>query len=534
LVSQWRIRYKLWLCTGLLLVMMGTLAVSGFYGLYAYRGLVKTLSGRSTELPLAAELSHQVSDLRVTLSGMRSRLEFPGGVEEHGPLDAQFQREQFRTNLHSIESTIERYRIQLNGNSTREDWHIRDDTQERETLTKIEAALARLETADDDYAWMFDEVKTEKLAGEVDRLHALAAKLPTFLRVRLRDLSDDVRVQYRSAIILTWFTTIASLVTFVVLMSSLHRWITRPLEVLIAGSRQVAQGNFSYRTELATNDEMSELADALNDMTDRFQAIRDDLDKQVRERTRQVVRSEQLASVGFLAAGVAHEINNPLASIAFCAESLERRIFEHAVSTGAEQDVVRSYVQMIQNEAFRCKEITEKLLDFSRTGDVQRQTTEMRELVTGTIEMVGHLGRYRGKQIELLPGDFVHAEVSQQEMKQVLLNLITNALDSVDANGRVTVEIQTVGRQVQLTFVDDGCGMTEEVQKHLFEPFFTRRRGGQGTGLGLSISYRIIEDHRGHIEAFSDGPGCGSRFTVTLPRCVSELEKERDNRYQAA
>jgi signal transduction histidine kinase len=279
---------------------------------------------------------------------------------------------------------------------------------------------------------------------------------------------------------------------------------------------------------------MSELADALNDMTDRFQAIRDDLDKQVRERTRQVVRSEQLASVGFLAAGVAHEINNPLASIAFCAESLERRIFEHAVSTGAEQDVVRSYVQMIQNEAFRCKEITEKLLDFSRTGDVQRQTTEMRELVTGTIEMVGHLGRYRGKQIELLPGDFVHAEVSQQEMKQVLLNLITNALDGVDANGRVTVEIQTVGRQVQLTFVDDGCGMTEEVQKHLFEPFFTRRRGGQGTGLGLSISYRIIEDHRGHIEAFSDGPGCGSRFTVTLPRCVSELEKERDNRYQAA
>ena len=98
--------------------------------------------------------------------------------------------------------------------------------------------------------------------------------------------------------------------------------------MLIEGSRRVAAGEFGYRIKLDTRDEMSELADAMNDMTARFQAIRDDLDRQVQERTKQVVRSEQLASVGFLAAGVAHEINNPLASIALCAESLEGRLHE--------------------------------------------------------------------------------------------------------------------------------------------------------------------------------------------------------------
>ena len=153
---------------------------------------------------------------------------------------------------------------------------------------------------------------------------------------------------------------------------------------------------------------MSELADAMNDMTARFQAIRDDLDRQVQERTKQVVRSEQLASVGFLAAGVAHEINNPLASIALCAESLEGRHPRRARSGRRHQrrrrDVIRNYLRMIQNEAFRCKGITEQLLDFSRMGDVTRQNTDLRELVQGVIDMVGHLGTYQDKQLELAAG----------------------------------------------------------------------------------------------------------------------------------
>ena len=105
-----------------------------------------------------------------------------------------------------------------------------------------------------------------------------------------------------------------------------RKWIARPLATLVEGSREVAAGKFDHRIRLDSDDEMGELAEAMNAMTARFQEIRDDLDRQVRERTKQVVRSEQLASVGFLAAGVAHEINNPLASIAMCSESLESRL----------------------------------------------------------------------------------------------------------------------------------------------------------------------------------------------------------------
>jgi signal transduction histidine kinase len=283
-------------------------------------------------------------------------------------------------------------------------------------------------------------------------------------------------------------------------------------------------------------DEIGELAEALNAMTTRFREIRDDLDRQVQERTNQVVRSEQLASVGFLAAGVSHEINNPLASIALCSESLEGRL--HDLLEGAAPDrledvqVARNYLQMIQREAFRCKQITEKLLDFARRGDCQRHPTELRELALGVIDMVQHLGQYQDKRLELLDGPPVIAAVNAQEIKQVVLNLITNGLESLDVGGVVRVTIESEADEARLIVEDDGCGMTDEVRKHLFEPFFTRRRSGQGTGLGLSITYRIVEEHCGRIEATSAGPGRGSRFVVSIP--VGLANKETHHRYQAA
>ena len=135
-----------------------------------------------------------------------------------------------------------------------------------------------------------------------------------------------MRSQYRALIVGTWATSISAAVVLALLLRLFYHWVFQPLRILIAGSRKVAAGQFGHRIHLDTHDEMAELARAMNDMTARFQAIRDDLDRQVQERTKQVVRSEQLASVGFLAAGVAHEINNPLASIAMCAESLEGRL----------------------------------------------------------------------------------------------------------------------------------------------------------------------------------------------------------------
>jgi signal transduction histidine kinase len=278
----------------------------------------------------------------------------------------------------------------------------------------------------------------------------------------------------------------------------------------------VAAGNFSHRIHLAVRDEIGELADAMNAMTERFCEIRDDLDRQVRERTNQVVRSEQLASVGFLAAGVSHEINNPLASIALCSESLESRLqdlLDKADDAQADDvKIARNYLQMIQREAFRCKQITEKLLDFARRGDQLRHATDLRELAEGVIDMVQHLGQYHDKRLELAPGLPVIVSVNAQEMKQVVLNLVTNGLESLDPGGTVRVAVDRTHDAARIVIEDNGCGMTDEVRKHLFEPFFTRRRSGQGTGLGLSITHRIVA---------SEGPGRGSRFVVSLPSVAS-------------
>jgi signal transduction histidine kinase len=262
----------------------------------------------------------------------------------------------------------------------------------------------------------------------------------------------------------------------------------------------------------------------------------------VKQRTKEVVRSEQLASVGFLAAGVAHEINNPLAIIAWSAEALESRVHDIIYADDVKPDdehnqeitVLKNYLRRIQDEAFRCKGITESLLNFSRIGDVDHQDTDLRELTNDVIEMVKHVGSYRNKHIEFRCGERVVACVNSQEIKQVLLNLITNALDSLDENGTVTIELGMHRGQARLIVRDNGCGMTAEVLEHLFEPFFTRRRDGQGTGLGLSISYRIVIDHGGKIEAASDGPGTGSQFSVLLPLVGTQHETQQQRRQQVA
>ncbi len=530
LVSHWSIRNKLRLGLGLLAVSVLTLFGSAYYGLYAYRGLVRSLSARSTELPLANELSQHVADLLVILSQASERanvdadrVTLMAGTADGKPWD--LLRERYRAKLDLFCQTLAQYRQQLDYNRQRTDTGIGDDRRERQTLAEIDMVLARIEQADLDdegTGWLLDnERKISEVRGEAQSLRELAVELPSHLHDRLHALATEVRTQYRIAIILAWVTATLATVLLLAAVQFFRKWIARPLNTLVEGSREVAAGKFDHRIHLDSNDEMRELGDAMNAMTARFQEIRDDLDQQVLERTKQVLRSEQLASVGFLAAGVAHEINNPLAAIALSSEALHTRLTDLLDSCddsqAAERDVVRSYLEMIQNESFRCKQITEKLLDFSRMGDPDRHHTDLRELAEGVLEMVRHLGKYRGKNVELADGGPVIAEVCPQEIKQVVLNLVTNALDSIDPGGTVRVSVASRDGEAEVVVADDGCGMTDEVIQHLFEPFFTRRRGGQGTGLGLSITFRIVEEHNGQIAAASDGLGQGSRFIVTLP-----------------
>jgi signal transduction histidine kinase len=524
----------------LLLGIVITLSWSAIYGLYAYRGLVRSLSRRVLEVPKANELNQSVAELRVALADDSPLpLAEPRAGAAAPPASRPLGMADFILQLSFVEQKFNEYRHQLAENPDR--GGISNNAQEWETVDQIEVVLARIsKTAARSADWLFDPTLSNRLNTELNELQKLTASLPMHLYTSIREFSADARRQYRTLLGLTWAASISTVAIFALFLRLSLQWVFRPLRLLVDGSRRVAAGDFDFRIRLETDDEISELAAAMNDMTARFQAIRDDLDRQVRERTKQVVRGEQLASVGFLAAGVAHEINNPLASIAIGAESLEGRLRD-ALTTGPHSDegqrkIIFNYLKMIQDEAFRCKGITEKLLDFSRMGDVKRQTTELRELVEGVIDMLGHFGKRQRKQIRLKPGEPLFVSVNPQEIKQVVLNLLTNGLDSVDENGAVTIELRKAAGDAEMTVVDDGCGMTAEVLEHLFEPFFTRRRNGQGTGLGLSITYRIISDHDGSIDVHSDGPGRGARFRVRLPLAQNQEQdrKERPHRHQAA
>jgi len=518
------IREKLLLGALLVGVMVAVLSASSFLGIYSYRRLVRALSSRAAELPRASELGECVGLLR--LSHARSLADDALGGEFIGRLPV-------------AREALQGYCVELQEGEI-ENTPFGDRSRELETTQQIADCLATIEArvrlpADDAKSAAAGRRMLLDVAPHLDRLAALTAELPSYLQDGLHDLSHEVRTGYRTLIVTTSTAALAAAALLAAIAVLTYRWVFRPLRMLGHGSRRVAAGDFGYRIHLDTRDEMAELAEAFNDMTERFQAIRDDLDRQVQLRTREVIRSEQLASVGFLAAGVAHEINNPLASIAMCAESLETRLADLAPAEDDAQ-VVRRYLELIQTEAFRCKGITEKLLDFSRLGEVRRQPTAVMQLVADVAEMLRHVGRFAGRTIETEPGPDVLVMVNPQEIKQVVLNLLVNALDSIEEAGRVTVAARRSGGECVLTFTDDGCGMTEEVLEHLFEPFFTRRKAGQGTGLGLSIVHRIVADHGGRIEATSAGPGQGSSFRVTLPLAdvAAEPARGRDTASRAA
>ena len=542
MLSHWPIRTKLQLGLGLLLVSVVALFGSACYGLYAYRSLVKNIAARSAELPQARRVSDHVNDLRVTLSQAQERLNasVPYGLDDETRVqEGIWLSGEFRNRFSSFTDSLRRYKELLNAASVDEASELSDDRQERATLREIDAVsieLSRKILMSPSHDWLVDSTQLERLRKQIDELRMLTSRLPTYLEDQFKMIADDVKARYRTAILSAWIGLGAVAVVLLISRRVFYKWFADPLQTLVDGSRLVAAGHFEHRIKINARDEIGELAEAMNAMTDRFCEIRDDLDRQVQERTNQVVRGEQLASVGFLAAGVSHEINNPLASIALCSESLEGRLQDLLEGADPERieelQVARNYLQMIQREAFRCKQITEKLLDFARRGDTQRHAADLRELAEGVIEMVQHLGQYQDKNIELLPGPPAIAAVNAQEIKQVVLNLITNGLESLDVGGTVRVAIERDATSARIVISDDGCGMTEEVRKHLFEPFFTRRRSGQGTGLGLSITHRIVEEHRGHIDATSEGPGRGSRFVVSLP--LAQPNKETHHRYQAA
>jgi two-component system NtrC family sensor kinase len=232
---------------------------------------------------------------------------------------------------------------------------------------------------------------------------------------------------------------------------------------------------------------------------------------------RAVARAEKLAAVGRLAAGVVHEINNPLATIAACAESLEKRIEEGAFACSQDAEDLREYLGLIREEAFRCKTITNGLLDFSRLRAGQRAPVDMNQLIKGAARLVTHQQRGDDIQIEIeaqenLP--LVAGDVGQ--LQQAVVALATNAIDAMPDGGTLTLRAIHSGSRVLVQVKDTGVGIEPENMTKIFDPFFTTKDVGRGTGLGLAVCYGILSDHGGRLDVRSS-VGMGTTFTITLP-----------------
>lgn len=358
-----------------------------------------------------------------------------------------------------------------------------------------------------------------EVKGSYEKSHAVANGLRNTI---VGDIDRGIRHSHamiRQSLWIIIGATIQLMVIVLALLYYFREWIYSPIRELQGGVARVHAGDFDHPIKLQSRDELEELANEFNAMTSRLSDIYKDLARQVNERSRQLVRSERMVSVGFLAAGVAHEINNPLASILFCSEALERRMNEvlSADANPADVEVLTRYLKMVQQEALRCKDITQKLLDFSRSGERKREPTDLAGLIRGVLEVARHLPSARGKTVTFNPETYVVAPVNAQDLKSVILNLVVNAIDSMDENGGLTIQLRTKDGFAEMIFTDTGCGMAPEVLQNIFEPFYTKSRTGKGTGLGLFISHQIVDQHGGQIEAASAGPGHGSTFTVRMP-----------------
>ena len=232
---------------------------------------------------------------------------------------------------------------------------------------------------------------------------------------------------------------------------------------------------------------------------------------------RAVARAEKLAAVGRLAAGVVHEINNPLATIAACAESLEKRIKEGAFTDSPEEEDLREYLGLIRDEAFRCKNITNGLLDFSRLRAGQRVPVDMAEIIKAAARLVTH--QQRGDNIQIVVeavADLPRVSGDVGQLQQAVVALATNAIDAMPEGGTLTLRASRSGASVLVQVSDTGIGIPPENMTTIFDPFFTTKDVGRGTGLGLAVCYGILSDHGGRLDVRSS-VGAGTTFTITLP-----------------
>ncbi|MHB8880659.1 MAG: PAS domain S-box protein [Thermodesulfovibrionales bacterium] len=231
-----------------------------------------------------------------------------------------------------------------------------------------------------------------------------------------------------------------------------------------------------------------------------------------RNRELRLILNERLASLGQMASGIAHEINNPLAAIGGCAEGLLNRTRQGRI----DPELFENYLQIIQEEVMRCSSITGGMLSIVRQSSYETRILNLNELLHKTIELVNFQGRLRSVQVlERYADELPPITGNEGELKQAFLAIVTNALDAMEDSGTLSVETAEKDGRVVVSIEDTGCGIPEEHLGRIFDPFFTLKGGKGGTGLGLSIANKIIGNHKGEISVSSE-EGRGSLFTITF------------------
>ena len=320
----------------------------------------------------------------------------------------------------------------------------------------------------------------------------------------------DVRWKALSLFILI---TVAGMALALVLGYIIANKMSRPVQQLIEASNQVSQGNFSPEIGPISQSEIGVLQKTFKEM---LTSIQERDKRQKVESETKLLQSEKQASVGKLAGGVAHEINNPLTGIVTFTHMLLRR--------NDIPEEVRADLETIGQETERVRKIVKGLLDFSRQTELDRESTDVNRLVRQAITLVENQALIKGVTLTFEAGDGLPMiTLDRNQMQSVLLNIIINALDATDPGGSITL-ITNIGistshpgqKGIEILCTDTGCGIPPENLNRLFDPFFTTKDVGHGTGLGLSVSYGIVERHGGTIWVQSK-VGKGTTFKVWLP-----------------
>lgn len=304
----------------------------------------------------------------------------------------------------------------------------------------------------------------------------------------------------------------------------LSRIVVRPVNRLLTATERITGGVYGHQVAVAGPLELARLAESFNGMSSvllqkqnevgSYVKTLEQVNRNLEQAREEAVRSEKMASVGLLAAGTAHEIGTPLASVMGYAELLSAEVADNQVQT--------EYLQRIQQGCSRIDRIVRGLLDYARPKSPAFELVALGPLVIATVELLQHQGLFKQCRVEVrCPGQVPLVNLDPHQLQQVLINLLINSHDAMPDKGQLLVEVcaddpQKTHLPVRIRVQDTGSGIAEKDLGRIFDPFFTTKDPGRGTGLGLAISTRIIEGFGGRITVESS-LGKGSCFTVHLP-----------------